>query len=270
MQRSLGEKIGEGAYADVHAWAPGQVIKLFKPNIPVPLSWHEAQMTRIAFAAGAPAPQVFGEVTVAGRFGMVLQRLDGPTPLQLSRTGAMTFEQAGAILATLVLAVHETFPPPDMPSLRCSMEAGLRHVGNRLPRHIATGILAWIERLAPADELCHGDLHPGNVIVTEEGPKLIDWMALVRAPAALDLASTHFLLAEIAPRVADDPERPRATDAALQSEYARLAGLSQAALRSAIDSYLPVAYVRALFCEAMHAHQERLIRRIEAALRLQD
>ena len=30
MQGSLGEKIGEGAFADVHAWAPGQVVKLFK------------------------------------------------------------------------------------------------------------------------------------------------------------------------------------------------------------------------------------------------
>ena len=30
MQGSLGEKIGEGASADVHAWAPGQVVKLFK------------------------------------------------------------------------------------------------------------------------------------------------------------------------------------------------------------------------------------------------
>jgi hypothetical protein len=30
MQGSLGEKIGEGATADVHAWAPGQVVKLFK------------------------------------------------------------------------------------------------------------------------------------------------------------------------------------------------------------------------------------------------
>ena len=30
MQGSLGEKIGEGVFADVHAWAPGQVVKLFK------------------------------------------------------------------------------------------------------------------------------------------------------------------------------------------------------------------------------------------------
>jgi len=30
MQGSLGEKIGEGASADVHAWARWQVVKLFK------------------------------------------------------------------------------------------------------------------------------------------------------------------------------------------------------------------------------------------------
>jgi aminoglycoside phosphotransferase (APT) family kinase protein len=151
--------------------------------------------------------------------------------------------------------------------LRDSMDSGMRHSGGRLPEHIATDILALIERLQSADGLCHGDLHPGNVIMTAEGPRLIDWMGMVRGPAALDLASTHFLLAEIAPLAADDPERPRAVNAALQAEYARLAGMSQAALRSAIDSYLPVAYARALFGGAMHAHQERLIQRIEAALR---
>src|SRR6516162_7936614 len=73
---SVGEKIGEGAYADVHAWAPGQVVKLFKAGFPRRHSWWETRMTRAVFAAGAPAPEVFDEVTVEGRFGVVLQRLD--------------------------------------------------------------------------------------------------------------------------------------------------------------------------------------------------
>ncbi|WP_375779670.1 hypothetical protein ACE103_12515 [Bradyrhizobium sp. ma5] len=34
MQGSLGEKIGDGLFADVYAWAPGQVVKLSKPGIP--------------------------------------------------------------------------------------------------------------------------------------------------------------------------------------------------------------------------------------------
>ena len=101
MRGSLGEKIGEGTMADIHAWAPGQVLKLFKAGVPRRFGEHEARMTRAVFAAGAPAPEVFDEVTLEGRFGIVLTRLDGPTLWQLLLTRAMTSEQAGAILATL-------------------------------------------------------------------------------------------------------------------------------------------------------------------------
>ena len=267
MQGSLGEKIGEGAFADVHAWAPGQVVKLFKAGVPRRIAWHEARMTRAVFAAGGPAPEVLGEVTVEGRFGIVLGRLDGPTLLQHYRSGAITFEQAGAILATLYLAVHKTPPPPDVLLLRDWMDDSLRLSGGMLPKHIATGILALIERLSPGDGLCHGDLHPGNVIMTAEGPRLIDWSGTVRAPAAFDLARIHVGLSEIAPELVDNPERPRAVNAAVQSEYARLASMSPEALAAAIKPWLPIARVVVILAGHLPALRERLILRVEAALR---
>src|SRR6516225_7588466 len=101
MRGSLGEKIGEGAMADIHAWAPGQVLKLFKAGVSRRFGEHEARMTRAVFAAGAPAPEVLDEVILKGCFGIVLTRLDGPTLLQLLLTRAVTPEQAGAILAPL-------------------------------------------------------------------------------------------------------------------------------------------------------------------------
>ena len=227
MRGSLGEKIGEGAFADIHAWAPGQVVKLFKAGVPQRVSWWEARMTRAVFAAGGPAPEVLGEVTLEGRFGIVLPRLDGPTLLQLSRSGAMTYAQAGAIIASLCLSVHKTPAPPDVLAssrLDGRLVAALRR---RIPEHIASGILALIERLRPGDGLCHADLHPGNVIMTADGPRLIDWGGAVRAPAALDLAFCHVILFENAPEIVDNPRRPRAVNAAAQSEYARLAGMSK-------------------------------------------
>ena len=267
MQGSLGEKIGEGAYADVHAWAPGQVLKLFKPGFPRRHSWWEARMTRAVSAAGAPAPEVFDEVTLEGRFGVVMQRLDGPTLLQLSRSGAMTHEQTGAILASLALSVHRTPPPPDVLSLHDTMAGGLRLSGGAVPEHIANGVLALIERLAPGDGLCHGDLHPDNVIMTADGPRLIDWGGATRAVAGLDLACLHVILTELAPERADDPERPRAINAAAQSEYARLAGISPAALAAIIAPYLPIIRVRALLGPAgSPAVRERMIQSVEAAL----
>jgi Ser/Thr protein kinase RdoA (MazF antagonist) len=270
MRGSLGEKIGEGASADVHAWAPGQVVKLFKAGVSPRLSRHEARMTRAVFAAGAPAPEVLDEVTLDGRFGIVLPRLDGPTLLQHYRSGAITFEQAGAILASFAISVHRTPPPPKVLRLRDWVDAWLRAGTGTLPKHIDTGVRALIERLSPGDELCHGDLHPGNVIVTAEGPRLIDWTGAVRAPAAYDLGFSHILLTEIAPEVADDPERPRAVNAAMQSEYGRLAGLSSAALTAAIKPYLPIVRVFLILGGTVPALRERLLQRVEAALRAAD
>ena len=162
--------------ADVHAWAPGQVVKLFKSSVPQHVAWWEARMTRAVFAAGFPAPEVLGEVTLEGRFGIVLPRLDGPTLLQLSRTGAMTSEQVGSILATLAISVHKIAPPPEVLSLRDWMDSSLRGSDRRIPQHIATGVLTLIERLPPGDGLCHLDLLPFNVIMTADGPRLIDWL----------------------------------------------------------------------------------------------
>jgi aminoglycoside phosphotransferase (APT) family kinase protein len=270
MGGSLGEKIGEGAMADIHAWAPGQVLKLCKPGVRWRTGWHEARMTRAAHAAGLPAPEVLDEVTVEGRFGMVLPRLDGPTLLQLSRTGAMTAKQTGAILASLCISVHKTPPPPDVFSLRDWMEAALPLSGDRLPKHIAAGVLPLIERLPAGDGLCHGDLHPGNVIMTAEGPRLIDWAGAMRAPAGLDLGWCHLLLSELVPESVDDPERPRAVDAALQSEYARLSGRSPAALTAAMEPYLPIVDVLILLAGAFPAQREQLIQRVEATLRSTD
>jgi Ser/Thr protein kinase RdoA (MazF antagonist) len=271
MSGSLGEKIGEGAFADVHAWAPGRVVKLFKAGIARRTVRHEAHMTRVAFAAGAPAPEAFEEVTLEGRFGYVMARLEGPTLRDLLRSGAVTSLEAGTILATLGMTIHRTPPPPEVLFLRDWMDHSMRGAGDRIPEHIAAGVLRLIERLPPGDGLCHCDLHPGNVIMTADGPRLLDWLGLVRAGPALDLAVCHFNLTELAPARADDPERPRRLDAAVQSEYARLAGMSAVELAAAMERYLPVVWVFSLLGPALRAgEREGMMRRVEAVLRAEE
>jgi Ser/Thr protein kinase RdoA (MazF antagonist) len=267
MQGSLGEKIGEGAFSEAYAWAPGQVVKLFKAGVSRWMPRHEVRMIRAVRAAGVPVPELFGELTLDGRFGIVLERLDGPTLWQLSRTGAVTFEQAGAIVAALAMALHKTSPPPEVLSMREHMERELRHDDGKVPKRIATDILALIDRLPPGDGLCHCDLSPGNVIMTAEGPKLVDWTFAMRAPAALELGFLHVILSELAPEIADNPERPRATNAAAQSEYARLAGMSLAELTAAMEPYLPIVRTFVVLGDVVPALRERLIQRVEADLR---
>jgi Ser/Thr protein kinase RdoA (MazF antagonist) len=157
-----------------------------------------------------------------------------------------------------------------VPTLRDWTDAWLQFAGGELPAPIAPGIRALIERLQPGDELCHSDLHPGNVIMTAEGPRLVDWTSTVRASAAYDLGVSQIVLTELAPEAGHDPEWLRALTADVQSEYARLAGLSPAALTAEIESYLPIVRVLVALGGAVPNLRERLLQRVEAAVRPQD
>jgi hypothetical protein len=46
MRGPPGEKINQGGTADIHVWAPGQVVKLFKEGFPPRLGQQEARMTQ--------------------------------------------------------------------------------------------------------------------------------------------------------------------------------------------------------------------------------
>ena len=136
-------------------------------------------------------------------------------------------------------------PPPASLYLRDWMNDAFRLSDDIVPGRMASGVLARIDRLQqPGDGLCHGDIHPDNVIMTADGPRLIDWTFSIRAPAALDHGLTHINLTEFALDVADNPRRPIAVNAAAQSEYARLSGEPVAALRQAMETWLPIAIVR--------------------------
>jgi Ser/Thr protein kinase RdoA (MazF antagonist) len=267
MQGSLGEKIGEGLTSDVHAWAPGQVVKLFKVGLSPRFARHEMRTIRAAFAAGAPTPEVLGETDLGGRFGVVLTRYDGPSLAQKMQAGAVTYEEMAAILAGLYFSLHKLRPSTDVVSLRDWIAHASRQSRTTFPEHLAEGVLALLDRLPEGDALCHCDLHPGNVLITAEGPKIIDWVCAVRAPGIVDIGRCHVSLTELVSETMD-PDVPRRINEAVQSEYARLAGVSRGELTAAMEPYLPI--LRALvFLQqrpATPAQRERLLQRIAAAL----
>jgi Ser/Thr protein kinase RdoA (MazF antagonist) len=70
---------------------------------------------------------------------------------------------------------------------------------------------------ARAQATVTADLHPGNVIMTADGPRIIDWSCALRASGVFDIARVHVSLSELVPEDAD-PEPPRAINAASDAE----------------------------------------------------
>ncbi|MEV5975308.1 phosphotransferase [Streptomyces sp. NPDC051921] len=80
-------------------------------------------------------------------------------------------------------------------------------------------LLADLLRRLHATPWIHLDLHPGNVVLTEAGPVVIDWRTAREGPAGLDRAMSALLLAEAS--LSDAPHAPAAHEA-LTSLLARL------------------------------------------------
>ena len=80
-----GELLARGRTAEVFVWKDGQVLKLFLEKYPAEQVAYEARVTGAIYKAGLPAPAVGGVVEVDGRRGIIFERVDGPSMLQVLR-----------------------------------------------------------------------------------------------------------------------------------------------------------------------------------------
>ena len=76
------ELLAEGRTAEVYAYGEGRVLKLDRPEWNG-LSTFEATVLGALADAGLPVARQCGTVTVDGRSGVLLDRVDGPPLLQV-------------------------------------------------------------------------------------------------------------------------------------------------------------------------------------------
>jgi len=55
-------------------------------------------------------------------------------------------------------------------------------------------ILKKLDKLPTGNNLCHGDFHPGNIIVNKQGLYVIDFMNIVKGDYLYDIARTLYLI----------------------------------------------------------------------------
>jgi aminoglycoside phosphotransferase (APT) family kinase protein len=97
---------------------------------------------------------------------------------------ARAVNEVRAVAPTVALTVHELWP-----HLRAGAELASR-------QELVDALDALSDRMPPlCDEvLCHGDLHPFNVLVDGDRVSVLDWTAALVAPPAYDVALTRLLL----------------------------------------------------------------------------
>jgi aminoglycoside phosphotransferase (APT) family kinase protein len=99
----------------------------------------------------------------------------------------------GRRLADLQLSLYELTPPIALPRQRDRLVSKIRVAATRVDAGLARALERIPKRVGPA-RLCHGDLHPSNVILGRGGPMLVDWYDASRGDPAAEVARSCLLL----------------------------------------------------------------------------
>lgn len=230
---AVGSLIASGRTSDVHEYGRDAVIKI--PRSTVPESWprYEARNAAAVRALGAPVPEVIDVVRVDGRDAIVFERIVGPTMWELLVAGSARAPELGALLAEVHRRILEVGVP-------LGVAAMVERVAEKVQvaRSLSSGDRATasqtVAELPSGAALLHGDLHPGNILMSERGPVVIDWFdAAVGHPVA-DIVRTSLLVRPLARPI----HRPHVPDMATPT----LADLHGAYV-AAMETYLRPALV---------------------------
>ncbi|SCL35726.1 Phosphotransferase enzyme family protein [Micromonospora rhizosphaerae] len=258
---ALGPRLGAGREADVYACSDGAVLKLYRPGF----GGHRTETLALrSLEDRGVAPRLVDVVECDGRTGLVVERLAGPDMLTLLQRRPWRLYALARSLAKAHLAVHRVQAPAELTGLRQVLATRIRDAA--LPQHLLDFVSRLLDGLPDGDRLCHGDYHPGNILLAADQAAVIDWGAATRGVPEADHARTLLLLRWSDP-LPGTPLVSRALIAAgrsvLAHAYARDYRRGSPPLRQT-RSWL-VVHAAARLSEGIPAEEERIIGLLERA-----
>jgi aminoglycoside phosphotransferase (APT) family kinase protein len=153
----------------------------------------EAEITGLVHEAGFPVPAVEEVVVVDGCPGIVFERVDGMSMWEQMLDAPNDLKRLTCALVDLQFDLHSSPAPVGLPDLRTRLRVNVSRAEmlTDQDREAATRL---VDGLPAGTALCHGDMHPRNILMSDRGMVLIDWFdASVGNPVA-DIARSSLLI----------------------------------------------------------------------------
>lgn len=253
----IGERLAAGRASEIFASPPGHVVKLYHQAVPRPVARREFDNMVSACALGLPVARPVLLFEHDGRQGIRMRGASGRTLLSLVEAGAVVSDAARA-LASAHLAVHAC----DGALFTSLRERVLRVLAPRegADDPLINGARELATLLPDGGALCHGDLHPGNVLFDIHSMTILDWLDAARGPREADIARTLVVVDHGRPGVVDEAVRRQTRETYLAHYRAHAATPPD---DDAVEAWYTVM-LAARLAEPVDAHETR---QLLAALR---
>ena len=191
LNQQPGTLLGFGRSAEVFQYGPDHVLKLYRlPYDPLAVA-NEFAAARHAHAIGLPVPEPMTTLERDGRAGIIFKRMSGPIMHKAYIRNPLQYLLALRRLVLLQRDIH-AHTTTDLQHLREPLRRQIEQA--RVSEEAKRVTLAVLDRLPRGESLCHGDLHPDNVVVTPAGLRIIDWQKAGIGTPAADVARTALML----------------------------------------------------------------------------
>ncbi len=188
---ALGPLLASGTRSTVHAWDDGVVAKVPKDSTPEGWIRAEAGYVAAVHQCGAPAPRFIEITTLNDREIALYERIEGTSLWDELRASPLRATEIGRQLAQIHAGLLAMSGPMALP-LQCTRVRS--KIRNAMAHKLIVASVDLPELSTKPMMLCHGDLHPKNILMSPNGPIVVDWFDASRGIAAADIARTLVLL----------------------------------------------------------------------------
>lgn len=187
-----GPIIGRGRTAEVYTWGETSALKLFYPKFPTGDIIEEMRITQELWEKGLPVIRIGEMVELDDRQGFSCEKIEGNSMLQNILHHPWKLRYFAHQLAELQFHIHQH----QLTGLEPLKDRLVRHIsrGNMLTVEQKTKIIEHVHNLPEAVAVCHCDFHPDNILLTPQGPIVIDWLMAVSGSPQADVANTSLIL----------------------------------------------------------------------------
>jgi thiamine kinase-like enzyme len=190
-QTSNWKEIGVGNTATVYEWEKGKVLKLFNERYPKEDIEKEFNNAILLSNMDFSKPKAYEMISFEKRIGIVYDRAEGETLLDwVMKTGDV--QGCAVHMAKLHKEILQN-KIKEVPNYKGFLKdtIGNAPVSNFNETKEA---LQKLNELLDGDTLCHGDFHPGNILIKDGHTMVIDFMNVCHGNYLYDVARTVFLV----------------------------------------------------------------------------
>ena len=137
--------------------------------------------------------ECFGKVRSGDRFGIILKRLDGISLTKMPEKNPLILFKAGKLIAS----EHARVQKCDGSALTDLREKAAKCLDGEMFAFLSDAdrkkIADYILALPAGNAFIHLDFHTENILMTADGPVVIDWMTAAKGVPAAEVAMMEFL-----------------------------------------------------------------------------